>query len=77
MPRRTWSDAVVADLKPKAKRYAEPDPELSGHYVRVQPTGREVLRCRRPRSSRQAGLAHHWHHIVFTLEDAGEAPAPP
>lgn len=37
--RRSLSDAGVAALKPRAQRYAEPDPELRGHYVRVQPSG--------------------------------------
>jgi integrase len=32
-------DAGVAGLKIKPKRYAVPDPELRGHYVRVMPTG--------------------------------------
>jgi integrase len=37
--RRTLSDRGVAALKPRAARYALPDPELRGHYVRVQPSG--------------------------------------
>ena len=37
--RKSLSDAGVAGLKPRAQRYAEPDPELRGHYVRVQPSG--------------------------------------
>ena len=37
--RKTLSDNGVAALKPKAKRYAYPDPELRGHYIRVQPSG--------------------------------------
>ncbi len=40
MPRRrTLSDVGVAKLKPGPARYAVPDPELRGHYVRVAPTG--------------------------------------
>ena len=40
MPRRkSLSDLGVAALKPRASRYAEPDPELRGHYVRVHPSG--------------------------------------
>jgi hypothetical protein len=39
MKRKTLSDKGVAALKPRAKPYAEPDPELTGHYIRVQPTG--------------------------------------
>jgi integrase len=37
--RKTLSDKGVAALKPRASRYAFPDPELRGHYVRVQPGG--------------------------------------
>jgi integrase len=37
--RRTLTDRGVAALKPRAERYAFPDPELTGHYVRVQPSG--------------------------------------
>jgi integrase len=37
MARRTLSDKGVAALKPRAERFAYPDPELAGHYVRVQP----------------------------------------
>ena len=37
--RKTLTDAYVAALKPKAKRYAIPDPQLPSFYVRVQPTG--------------------------------------
>jgi integrase len=40
MPKRkTLSDKGVAAFKPRAARYAVPDPELRGHYVRVQPSG--------------------------------------
>ena len=37
--RKSLSDAGVRALKPRAARYAHPDPELAGHYVRVQPSG--------------------------------------
>jgi integrase len=37
--RKTLSDRGVAALKPRAARYALPDPELRGHYVRIQPSG--------------------------------------
>jgi integrase len=39
MPRRTLTDKGIAALKAKAKFYHFPDPELSGHYIRVMPTG--------------------------------------
>ena len=37
--RKSLSDKGVAALKPRAKRYTFPDPEMRGHYVRVQPSG--------------------------------------
>jgi integrase len=38
--RKTLTDHGVAALKPRpGQRYAYPDPELRGHYVRVTPTG--------------------------------------
>jgi integrase len=37
--RKTLTDKGVAALKPRAQRYAYPDPELRGHYVRVTPNG--------------------------------------
>jgi integrase len=41
--RKTLSDRGVAALKPRAARYALPDPELRGHYVRVQPSGAKAF----------------------------------
>jgi integrase len=38
MPRK-MSDKGVAALKPRATRYAKPDPELRGHWIRIQPSG--------------------------------------
>ena len=37
--RKFLTDRGVAALKPRARRYAHPDPQLSGHVIRVQPTG--------------------------------------
>jgi integrase len=37
--RKSLTDKGAAALKPRGKRYAEPDPELRGFYVRVQPSG--------------------------------------
>ena len=40
MPRRkTLTDSMVIALPPKPAAYSFPDPEMSGLYVRVQPTG--------------------------------------
>ena len=54
--RRTLTDKGVAGLKPRAERYALPDPQMVGHYVRVQPTGAEDVRCSGAGIRRQAGL---------------------
>ena len=55
MPRRIMTDAGVAALKPKAARYAFPDPELNAHYVRVTPTGSKsfVVAVRNPTTGKQ------------------------
>jgi len=37
--RKTLTDKGIAALKPHPRRYAHPDPELRGHYIRVQPSG--------------------------------------
>jgi integrase len=37
--RKSLSDDGVKNLKPRAARYAHPDPEMRGHYVRVTPAG--------------------------------------
>ena len=41
--RKTLSDRGIAALKPRAARYALPDPELRGHYIRVQPSGAKAF----------------------------------
>jgi integrase len=53
--RKTLTDAGVAALKPRAVRYAHPDPMLAGHYVRVQPSGSKsfVVVTRDPTSGKQ------------------------
>ena len=37
--RKGLSDKQVLELKPRKTRYALPDPECRGHYVRVMPSG--------------------------------------
>lgn len=41
--RKSLTDKGVAAIKPRAKRYAFPDPELAGHYIRVQPSGAKAF----------------------------------
>jgi integrase len=57
--RKRLDDDGVAKLKPKAKRYAFADPELPGHYVRVQPNGSKsfVVVTRDPRGKQ------HWRTV--------------
>jgi integrase len=43
MSRKSLSDIGVSNLKPRAQRYAFPDPELRGHYVRVAPSGAKTF----------------------------------
>ena len=52
--RKTLTDKGVAALKPRPQRYAYPDPELRGHYVRVQPSGAKafVTVARSPQANR-------------------------
>ena len=45
MSRRRLTDQGVSNLKPRAARYAMPDPELVGHYVMVQPTGVKTFKA--------------------------------
>jgi Arm DNA-binding domain len=37
--RHTMTDRGVAQLRPRAARYAVSDPELRGHWIRIQPSG--------------------------------------
>jgi integrase len=39
MARKSLSELGVRALKPRAARFAYPDPELRGHFIRVQPSG--------------------------------------
>jgi integrase len=71
--RKTLSDTGVAALKPRAKPYAFPDPELRKHYVRVQPSGAKsfVTVTRDPTTNKQI-----WATIgpvdLLTIEEARE-----
>src|SRR6266436_611121 len=68
--RKTLSDKGVAALRPMTSRYAMPDPELRGHYVRVTPAGQKsfVAVARSP-TGKQV-----WTTIgaagVFSIDDA-------
>jgi integrase len=45
MARKSLTDKGIAALKPRAARYAMPDPQLAGHYVRVTPNGAKSFAC--------------------------------
>lgn len=69
--RKTLSDKGVAALKPRAARYAYPDPELRGLYVRVQPSGKKSFVA--VTVDRESGK-QVWHTIgaadVISIDDA-------
>jgi integrase len=72
MAKRTLTDNMIAGLKPKAMRYAVPDPKLAGHYVRVTPTGaKSFVAVARDPNGKQI-----WHTIGSTdlhkLDEARE-----
>ena len=72
MARRVMTDSTIAALKPRAGRYAEPDPKLAGHYVRVTPTGAKSF-CA---VSRDPAGKQVWHTIgstdLYKVEEARE-----
>jgi integrase len=69
--RKTLTDKGVAALKPRAQRYAFPDPELTGHYVRVTPGGSKSFAAVARANGKQI-----WTHIgaadVMTVAEARE-----
>jgi integrase len=68
--RRTLSDRGVATLKPRAKGYAFPDPQLVGHYVRIQASGAKSFVA----VARDPGGRQIWHTIgtadVLKIDEA-------
>ena len=71
--RKSLTDKAVAALKSRSQAYAFPDPVLTGHYVRVQPSGAKsfVTVARDPARKKQV-----WTVIaatdVITIEEARE-----
>jgi integrase len=67
--RKSLTDKGVAALKPRAQRYAFPDPELTGHYVRVTPGGSKSFAAVARSNGKQV-----WTHIgaadVMTIAEA-------
>src|SRR5262245_52141324 len=69
---KTMSDKGVAALKPRASRYAKPDPELRGHWIRIQPSGAKSFWT----VARNPDGKQLWTHIsptdAMTIEAARE-----
>jgi integrase len=79
MTRRTLTDETIRQLKPKAKRYAVPDPKMAGLYVRVTPAGAKTFAAiaRNPYKIDKHGKPSQvWHTIGSTdhykIEEARE-----
>jgi hypothetical protein len=70
--RKSLSDTGVANLKPRAERYTESDPDLRGHYVRVAPSGAKSFVA----VARDAAGKQVWATIGstdrFSIEEARE-----
>src|SRR5688500_3052386 len=72
--RKSLSDIGVANLKPRPARYAEPDPELRGHYVRVTPIGaKSFVAVARDPAGKQVG-DNRFHRPVLCRRRAREGP---
>jgi integrase len=72
MPRRkTLTDAMIVALKPDHKPNPLPDPELTGHYIRIGRTRKTFAAVARAPSGRQI-----WHTIgqasVYSIAEARE-----
>ena len=65
--RKRLTDLQVAALKPKTKRYAVPDPELTAHYVRVFPSGAKsfVVAVRDPTQVTVAASGRRYNKTVW------------
>jgi Arm DNA-binding domain len=70
--RRTLTDRGIANLRPRAARYAYPDSAVCGLWVRVQPTGvKSFVVITRDRAHKQ-----RWVTLgscdLFTIKEARE-----
>jgi integrase len=68
--RKTLTDKSVAALKPRSQRYARPDPELRGHYVRVQSSGAKTFAAvaRDPVRKKQIWTTIESTHVLSITE---------
>ena len=72
MARKSLTNKGISALKPRAARYAFADPQLAGHYVRVQPSGAKSFVA----VARAPGGAQVWTTLgtpdVMPVEEARE-----
>lgn len=72
MARRVWTEKTIPALKPRAVRYVVPDPNLTGHYVRVTPRGAKTFVA----VARAPDGKQIWHTIgaadLYTIDEARE-----
>jgi integrase len=70
--RKILSDKGVAALKRRTKAYSIPDPELRGHWIRIQPSGHKTFWT----IARDPNGKQIWTHVspcdVMTIEAARE-----
>jgi integrase len=72
MARKTLTDRGVAALKPRDKLYAQPDPQLPGHYIRVSPSGsKSFVAVTRDPNGKQKWITVGKAHLVG-IEEARE-----
>src|SRR5262245_30772343 len=58
--RKRLTDEQVAALPTKSARYAHPDPELPGHYIRITPTGSKTYYVVRQNKWHAIGGVQAW-----------------
>ncbi|HET7448441.1 MAG TPA: site-specific integrase [Methyloceanibacter sp.] len=74
MARKTLTDKSVLALKPRDKLYAQPDPQLPGHYIRVSPTGsRTFVAVTRDPNGKQVWTTIGKAHLIGIEEARAKA----
>lgn len=74
MARKTLTDESVLALKPRDKLYAQPDPQLPGHYIRVSPTGsRTFVAVTRDPNGKQVWTTIGRAHLIGVEEARAKA----
>ena len=70
MARKTLTDRGVVALKPRAKLYEFPDPQMPGHYVRVWPSGRKSFSVLTRGLDGKQVRATLGEHPITTIDEA-------